>query len=116
MALPTIQSAIPKRRYQYGEFLVTLLTEINSQDNINYLYMMAILTEGSAQPEAYITCETIKLEEKTSYRVRVLSPQSEQIISESSEWRIEHNFCEFALQGIQQMFNLKDEKPIVISS
>mgnify|MGYP006074225827 CR=1 FL=1 len=115
MALPIIQSAIPKRRYQYGEFSITLLTTINSSDPVSYLYIVAILAEGAAKPEVYITCESTTSNDGNTYRIRVLSEQEEHTISQDKQWRNEQKFCDYALQGIQQMFELSDEIPVLIS-
>lgn len=113
MALPTIQSAIPKRRYQFGEFTITLLTDINSSDPVSYLYIAAVLREGEPEPEVYITCEATTSNDENTYRIRVLSKQDEHIISQDKQWRHEQKFCDYALQGIQQMFELSDETPIL---
>ncbi len=115
MAFPTIQSAIPKKRYQFGEFAVTLLTDINSSDATSYLYAAAVLREGALKPEVYITCESTTSNNENTYRIRVLSEQDEHIISQDKQWRHEQKFCDYALQGIQQMFELTDETPILIS-
>lgn len=115
MAFPSIVTAIPKRRYQYGEFNITLLTEITSQDPVAYLYIAAIMQEGKTTPEVYITCEPISAGESGQYRVRVLSDQSEHIINEAPQWNNEQAFCDFALQGVAQMFELSDEKPILLA-
>ena len=115
MALPYIQSAIPKRRYQFGEFAITLLTDIESSDPVSYLYILAVLREGASKPEVYITCESMTLNGETTHRIRVLSEQEEHIISQGKQWRDQQKFCAYALQGIQQMFELTDETPILIS-
>jgi hypothetical protein len=115
MALPTIQSAIPKRRYQFGEFAITLLTDISSSDSASYLFIAAVLREGASKPEVYITCETTTSNDQDTCRIRVLSEQDEHLISEDKQWRHEQKFCDYALQGIQQMFELTDETPILIS-
>ena len=115
MALPKIQSAIPKRRYQFGEFIVTLLGEISSNEDHTYLYIAAVLREGNTTPEVYITCEPNKTNDTANYRIRVLSEHEEHIISEDSQWKNEQRFCDFALQGIKQMFELTDEDPILLS-
>jgi hypothetical protein len=115
MALPTIQSAIPKRRYQFGEFTITLLTDIKTSDIVSYLFIAAVLREGSSNPEVYITCEPTTLNDKNTFRIRVLSEQEEHIINVDKQWRHEQEFCDYALQGIQQMFELTDESPILIS-
>ena len=115
MSFPNILTALPKRRYQYGEYSVTLLSDINSNDSIDYLYIVAVLREGYNRPEVYITCEPQKLNDSLTYRIRVISENEEHNISEDPQWKNEQNFCEFALQGIQQMFNLSDEEPIQLS-
>ena len=114
MAIPHIQSAIPKKRYQYGEFTITLLTDIQSNDTPNYLYLMAAVREGSPQPEVYITCESVIQDETKTYQVRVLSDKQEHIISTKQQWGNEKAFCEYALEGISQMFELSDEQPTPI--
>ena len=119
MPLPTIQSAIPKRRYQFGEFVITLLSDIESDDTAAYLYIAAVMREGSNQPEVYITCETISSENqpanKPDCRIRVLTENDEHLIGEGTQWKHEQTFCDYALDGIQQMFQLTDETPILLS-
>lgn len=115
MPFPAIQSAIPKRRYQYGEFSITLLSDVSSNDPINYLYIVAVLREGASKPEVYITCEPITLNNTHAFRIRALSEQDEYIISENTQWHNEQLFCDFAMQGIKQMFELSDENPILLS-
>jgi len=115
MALPTIQSAIPKRRYQFGEFVITILSDIESIDTSPYLYIAAVLREGNTQPEVYITCEPISAQNQSSYRVKVLTKDDEHTISEDQQWKHEQKFCDYALEGIQQMFQLTDETPVLLS-
>ena len=115
MAFPTIQSAIPKRRYKFGEFIITILSDIETQNAESYLYVAAVLRDGSTQPEVYITCEPSTSENKNSYLVKVLSKDGEHIISEDKQWKQEQKFCEYALEGIQQMFELTDEIPALLS-
>jgi hypothetical protein len=42
MSIPTITTAIPLRRYQYGEFVVTVLGDIESPDAVRYRYILAV--------------------------------------------------------------------------
>ena len=113
MALPKIQSAIPRRRYQFGEFIVTLLSDISSAED-SYLYIAAVLREGSPAPEVYITCEPEQANGASGCRIRVLSAGQEHLISRHSQWKDEQRFCDFALQGVKQMFDLSDETPILL--
>lgn len=114
MPLPKIKTAIPKRRYQFGEYLVTLLGEISSDDAISYQFITAIVKEGDTQPQMYITCENVSQDDK-NLRIRVLTNNEEHMIAEGPEWSNEQAFCDFALQGIRQMLELDDEQPMQLS-
>lgn len=115
MPHPVIKTAFPKRRYKYGEYTVTLLTDITSDDEISYLYLAAVVKDGYSQPEVYITCEATSDDSPTQFRIRVVTDNEEHIISEGTEWKQEQAFCDYALQGIQQMFGLDDEQAIQLS-
>ena len=111
MAIPHIQSALPKKRYKYGEFIVTLLTDVVSHDNVQYMYLVAVLSEGENNPQVYITYEQTT---QNSYQTRVVSAQDEHIIASQQARMTESAFCEFALADIEQMFGLSDETPAAI--
>ncbi len=113
MAIPHIQSALPKKRYQYGEFIVTFLTDVVSHDGVHYIYLVAVMSEGKNNPQVYITYEKTT---QNSYQTRVVSEQDEHIIDTQQDRMIESAFCDFALAGIQQMFGLTDEIPVALSS
>lgn len=115
MPYPVIKTAFPKRRYKYGEYTVTLLTDISSDDGMTYQYLAAVVKDGYPQPEVYITCETISAASPAQFRIRVLTENEEHIIGEGSEWKQEQMFCDYALKGIQQMFGLDDEQPMQLS-
>lgn len=112
MTFPRIQSAIPKQRFKYGEFIVTLLTDVVSQDTVHYLYLVAVLSEGKTDPQVYISYEQT---DRNSFQTRVISQQDEHIINTQSEPMNESAFCDLALSGIEQMFGLTDETPVVLS-
>lgn len=114
MAIPQIQSAYPKKRYKYGEFLVTLLTDVTSKDSNQYTYLIAIMPEGKTQPEVYITYQAVSFEGSVSYQIKVISEQDEHIINNDTNHMSESAFCDFALKGIEQMFGLTDETPVVL--
>jgi hypothetical protein len=115
MPHPVIKTAFPKRRYKFGEYTVTLLTDISSGDQITYQYLAAVVKDGYSKPEVYITCESISDDLPAKFRIRVVSSDQEHIIAEGNEWKQEQVFCDFALEGIQQMFGLDDEQPMQLS-
>jgi len=114
MAIPHIQSAYPKKRYKYGEFLVTLLTDVVSKDAQQYTYLIAIMPEGKTQPEVYITYQAVSSQGDVTYQIKVISEQDEHIINYDANPMSESAFCDFALQGIEQMFGLTDETPVAL--
>jgi len=114
MAIPHIQSAYPKKRYKYGEFLVTLLTDVVSKDAEQYTYLIAIMSEGKTQPEVYITYQPISSQGHITYQIKVISEQDEHIINDDTQQMSENTFCDFALKGIEQMFGLTDETPVAL--
>ena len=46
MEAPKIQTAIPQRRYQLGEYSGVVLGEIESSDGVKYRYILALVREG----------------------------------------------------------------------
>jgi hypothetical protein len=114
MAIPQIQSAYPKKRYKYGEFVVTLLTDVVSKDATEYTYLIAIMSEGKTHPEVYITYQQVNVDGQMTYQVKVISEQDEHIINDDDNHMSETSFCEFALKGIEQMFGLTDETPVAL--
>ena len=54
---PQIQTAIPRHRYQVGNYSVTLLGDIASGDGIDYRYILAFVPTGQNRPSLYICCE-----------------------------------------------------------
>ena len=112
MAIPHIQSALPKKRYKYGEFIVTLLTDVVSRDDVQYMYLVAVMSEGKTNPQVYITYE---MTTQHGYQTRVVSEQDDHDISTQPERMTESAFCDFALSGIEQMFGISDETPVALN-
>jgi hypothetical protein len=115
VALPKIQTAIPLRRYKYGEYTATLLGDISSSDDLNYCFMMALVKDGGTDPEVYITHEETVAGSTDRYRTRVLTADAEHIIDQQAQALNQTAFCDFALNGIQQMFGLSDEQAVLLS-
>ncbi len=109
MSLPQIRTAIPQRRYQFGEFLITVLGEIESKDDRDYLYMLAVGREGDARPNLFVSSE--KNGEEGRFAMRVSMPDGSQVIDESDQWDSLEIFVRDALNVVQTMLNLGDERP-----
>jgi hypothetical protein len=57
VSAPSIQTAIPKRRYQFGPYQVVLLGEVESPDPVRYQFILAFVRPGATKPDFFITSE-----------------------------------------------------------
>ena len=114
MDRPSIKTAIPQRRYQYGEYQITVLGEIESPDPPNYRYILAAVKEGEAQPVVYVTCERARRGDY-DYRVRLIMEGLTDVMGESDDFGSLDTFCEFALQVVSRALNLGDAQALLIT-
>jgi hypothetical protein len=111
MERPTIRTAIPQRRYQYGEYQVSVLGEIESSDPPNYQYILAAVKEGESEPAAYVTCERARRGDH-DFRVKLIMDGLKDTMAESDDLGNLETFCEFALQVISSALNLGDAQAL----
>jgi len=109
---PKISTAIPKRRYQFGEYQASLLSEIESPDNTHYRYIMAFVEEGGHEPSLYICCENAKPNKRSDgrYILRVINSALDEILDQSDELGDLSFFAEVALDTGSKILNLGDSK------
>jgi hypothetical protein len=111
MSLPVIHTAIPKRRYQYGEFALVVLGEIESGDAAAYHYLLGIVPEGKSQPELFVSAEKVaKKGEDRAFQMRLIAEQISQTVGYSDAWDDLEVFTADALALCAQLLNLKDEE------
>jgi hypothetical protein len=110
MSTPHIKTAVPKRRYQYGEFMVTVLGEVESDDPVEYRWIFAVATETNPQPNLFLTAEREGLGDR-EYTLRVSMADGEQVLGRSERWRDLDAFVEGAMEIIGRMLELGDETP-----
>ena len=117
MDAPKINTAIPKRRYQLGEYGAVVLGEIESGDGVAYEFVMALVQEGQAQPSLYITSERNAPGQtgEGSHRMRMFAAQGTRVLGSADELRQLDQFCELALSMAAQMLQLADEVPVRLS-
>lgn len=118
MQKPNISTAIPKQRYKFGAYTIVVLEEIDSKDEIEYVYLLAGIKDGHNEPEIYITCEQAPPVSSANgtHIIRVFAKQmSEQesgaVIDQSDSWCDREAFIAYGLSGFQQMLGLGDEEP-----
>ena len=122
MQKPDISTAIPKQRYKFGAYTIVVLEEIESADDIEYIYLLAGIKDGHNEPEIYISCEKAQplSIEKGTHIIRVFAKQltAEQagaIIDQSNAWNDRDAFITYGLSGFKQMLGLDDEEPYLLS-
>jgi len=113
MTTPHIQTAIPQRRYQLGSFMVNILSDIRSDDPVDYRYIMALVDEGEQQPCLYVTAELNPPAERRQgrYRIRVLLEDQEKVMGSADEWEDIENFSLFSMGIAAKLYQLGDEEP-----
>lgn len=111
MPAPSIQTAIPKRRYKLGEYSAVLLGEVESPDPRPYHYIFAMVRDGEEQPHLYITL-TRSRRQPGQFTAQLYYQSETRELGQAAHWRDADEFCEFALQNASQALNLKDEQPI----
>lgn len=109
MALPHIRTAIPQRRYQYGEFQLVVLSDIDSDDDCQYRYLLGVIPDKTVQPQLFISAEHIGNNE---YQMRVIAEQVSQTVPHTkSTWGDLEDFVEDALKLTSELLTLEDEQP-----
>jgi hypothetical protein len=108
---PKIQTAIPQRRFQYGDFTVTVLGEIESGDARDYRFVAAFVKEGEAQPRLFVVSEHLPPGERSqgSHALRVINSAMDQVMDVDGRWARLPDFTDQALQLGSQILGLEQE-------
>ena len=109
MNSPKINTAIPKRRYQLGDFGITVLGEVQSGDDLDYRYVFAVVQDGHTDPALYVVA--IRQPGSQDDILRLIAPNMERDLDSSPAWRDLDHFCEQGISVVQQLLGLKDEFP-----
>jgi len=108
LSKPSIATAIPLRRYKYGEFTLTVLGDIESPDEIDYRYILAVVQGDDPEPGLYITAELGAGEELV---MRIMMRDGDEVIGHSGQWRDLDMFVDEAMNIVSRILNLSDETP-----
>ena len=112
-SFPRILTAIPKRRFQYGDFGVSVLGEVESGDERDYRYVAAFVKEGESQPRLYVTSERLPPGQRSdgNYALRVINAVMDEVMDTDDGWADLDAFIEQALQMGGQLLGLDQETP-----
>ncbi len=108
MNAPHFTTAIPKRRYQIGDFSAVVLGDVESSDDNSYRYIFAMVLDGSSEPSFYV----LSIHRPSSdgdYLLKVIAPNMERELDTSDAWRDLDIFTDQAISLAQQVMGLKDE-------
>ncbi len=112
MNKPGIMTAIPRRRYRYGEFTVVVLGNIESNDGIDYRYIMAVVKGVDTEPGLYVTAEkTGGTGQNSDYTMRIIMRDGAEVIATSPAWGALEAFVGEALEIVGEVLDLSDEVP-----
>ena len=114
MPAPHIKTAIPRQRHQIGNFVATVLADIDSNDPVEYRYIMAIVEDGQQQPTLFVTSErnTGPMAGVGRYRLRVIMGSEEKELTPSDDWGDLERFSLAGLGIVAKLMNLHDEQPV----
>jgi hypothetical protein len=104
---PSFQSAIPKKRYQVGEFTVVVLGDIENIDNGKYVYVLAVVKEGAKLPTLYVTLEDNDM--------TVIGENINEKLGSDPKWRDQTLFTASAMNVAIEVLGLRDEMPVPLS-
>ncbi len=117
MNAPKIQTAIPQRRYQFGEYSSVVLGEIESGDEVKYQYILALMREGESRPSFYVTAEKNprRRAQEGSHRLRVITQGLDEEVGCSDAWAELDAFCAEAFTVAAKVLGLSDEQPVPVA-
>ena len=113
MNKPGIVTAIPKSRYKFGEFTVTVLGDIESNDDREYRHILAVIRGNDPEPGLYVTAERSAPAQSDDgdYTMRIIMRDGDGVIGASDAWGDRDTFVNEALAIVSKMLNLSDEVP-----
>jgi hypothetical protein len=108
LSKPSISTAIPLRRYKFGEFTLTVLGDIESPDERQYRYILAVIQGENPEPGLYVTAERGTGEELA---MRVMMSDGDEVIGHSSQWGDLDKFADESINIVSRVLGLSDETP-----
>ncbi len=114
MKAPHIRTAVPRRRYEIDNFSVVVLGDVQSNDPVNYKYIMAFVDVSESEPLMYITSEENPPDKREHgrYRVRVIYGDDERNMGSDEFPGDLEQFTEYGIQLASRLLQLTEEEPI----
>lgn len=111
---PFIKTAIPKRRYQIGDYSATVLGEIESGDSRRFRYLLAFVQMGQAEPSLYVCAEHSPAAEvaRGRFRLWVINEALSEVMDTDDRWGDLDVFAEQGLKLGAQALGLQRDEPM----
>ena len=111
--VPKIATAIPQKRFQYGDYGVTILGDIDSNDGVEYRFVAAFVADGAAHPMLYVTAQRQPPGQRAAgqYGLHVINAALDEVMDQGDQWRDLAAFTEQALKIGSQLLGLEQENP-----
>ncbi|MCB1800933.1 MAG: hypothetical protein KDI82_04505 [Gammaproteobacteria bacterium] len=104
-AFPKLQTAIPQRRYHYGDYQVSILGDVQSGDEHDYIFVAAFVLEGESRPRLYVVSERVA----GGVSLRVINASMDETLETDSRWARLGEFSDQALRLGSQLLGLEQE-------
>lgn len=111
MNVPDIQTAVPARRYAFGDYTAVVLHEIATRDPRTYHFILALVPFGASAPLLFVTCEAAGPGEDADQTIiRVIAETGERAFGPDERWRDLERFSEDALLMARKVLRLENEE------
>jgi len=109
---PVIKTAIPKRRYQIGDYSASLLGEIDSGDSRRFHYILAFVQMGRTEPSFYVCAEHAPPATSSEGRflLRVINEAMSEVVDTNDRWGDMDSFAEQGVRLGSQALGLQREQ------
>jgi hypothetical protein len=116
MQAPVIRSAVPKRRYQLGDFGIVVLGEIDSGDGVDYRHVLALIRDGEDRPFFYVTAERgTGSAQRAGVRLHVIAENGEKDLGADEAWSDLERFIDAGIGIVIRAFGIEDEPLVELS-
>ncbi len=111
---PVIKTAIPRHRYQLGDYGASLLGEIESGGPRTYRFILAFVRMGRKEPEFYVCAEPTPPKDRAdgAYQLRVVGEAMAEVVDTADRWGDLETFAAQALKLGAQALGLQREQVV----
>lgn len=114
MSVPRFTTAVPVRRYSISDFDFTVLSEIESQDERKFHFILAAVPLGQTEPLLFLSAEPVAEGGPNTLRMMAYNRDDQRPVGDSDHWRSVDGFCKDAVPVAQKLLGLEDAEPMQV--